>query len=223
MRLAVALAGLHHRLLHVGVEGLAVGLDPLQALGPKGLGELVVHELDALVERLEVRLALGGDQREVELVQDLEQSLHEALQLGVDQPLLRPRHALAVVLELGLQPLQVVAVLGRLRPGPGELVLGRRLIGRGRAGLNRRVLALAVAALVDDADLRPLLVVLPLVVVAHWAFPSSTISPSTTSSSLSAPGVAAASPGGSPPPALDAAVCWPSGVCWYIAWPTAWN
>src|SRR4029453_11549414 len=52
--------------------------------------------------------------------------------------------------------------------------------------------------------------------IPHRSPPSSTISPSTTSFSPSgsAPGA---------PPAAAAAVCCPSGVCWYIAWPIRWN
>src|SRR5262245_27865668 len=117
----------------VGVERLALRLDPLKALGPKRLGKLDVDELDALAKRLEVRLALGCHQRAIELVQHLEQPLYESLELGVDQPLLRSGHALAIVLELGLQTYQVVAVLGRLGTSAGELVGGLGLRGAGGA------------------------------------------------------------------------------------------
>src|SRR5919198_1074416 len=122
------------------ITRVTLGLDTLEPLGPQAVDQLGVDELHALAELLEVGLSLGRNQREVELVEDLEDPQHEGLRGELDRPRLLLQHPLAVVLELGLQALEVVAVLLRLSPRVSELV-GRRggsLRRRGAGRIRRR-------------------------------------------------------------------------------------
>src|SRR2546426_2511378 len=68
---------LEQGLVPCGVERLAFGLDPLQTLPAKDVLEFRVDELDAVQEPVELRLLLRRYQREVELVQHLEEIAHE--------------------------------------------------------------------------------------------------------------------------------------------------
>ena len=72
-------------------------------------------------ELVEVRLLLRGHQRQVELIQDLEQPSDQRLRGHLHRPGLLLQHPLAVVVELGLQPLKVIPVLGRLPLGRFQL------------------------------------------------------------------------------------------------------
>src|SRR5207249_3093276 len=78
----------------------------------------------------------------------LQQTPHDRLRCELDRGRLLPEHALAVVVELGLQPLQVLEVGLRLRASLGEVVddvlaLGLRLRLGGGAGRLGRLLHIA--------------------------------------------------------------------------------
>ena len=158
----------------------------MHALEPFGLqrvDELRVHELDALQEPIEVGLVLGRHQRELEVVEHLEQPPHHRHRPQLRELRLLLRDALAVVVELRLQPPQVVEVLLRLALGGlqiardlGGFLLGapRPASGGGRPGRSGRG-ALVVAQVreppaVRDADARLFLV--PFALVGHLAVTS---------------------------------------------------
>src|SRR5690606_11260524 len=138
--------------------------------------------------------------------------------------------ALAVVVVLGLQPLEVGETLRELGLQRGDLVAGARgAVARGGGGLRRgrrrRRLRPDLAGLGVDAppvaDHRALLLLALAGRGRHDASPfglsSSTISASTTSSSCWSPPWAPAVGPASPAPA-----CAPSGFCAYIAAPIFW-
>src|SRR5581483_4725446 len=150
--LSVARARAHQRLVQLRIERLALRrLDALEPFPAQRVDELRVHELDAVQELVEVRLLLGRHERELELVQDLEQPAHEGLRGHLDRLGLLAQHPLAVVLELRLQAHQVVSVLGgllanRLELGPARrLILGRGT-GPGRASRRLRGEGLALGS-----------------------------------------------------------------------------
>ena len=113
--------------LRVWVER-AVGADLGEPFLRKGVGERTVHEPDTLFEL--ALLVLGRSlQRALEIVEHGHEFLHEALVGARGQLLLVARHPLAVVVELGLQPLERVEVLVTLLDQRGYLVLEDRLLG----------------------------------------------------------------------------------------------
>src|SRR5215208_2273670 len=77
-------------------------------------------------------MLLGGGERPLEVVEHRQELVHQPLVGPRDQALLVARNPLAVVLELGRDPLEVVQVLVALGFQRGDLVL--------RLGLDRRVL-----------------------------------------------------------------------------------
>jgi hypothetical protein len=211
VRFALALTGLHQRFVHRRVERLALRLDALEPFGSQRVQQLRVDELDPLEEPILVHVFAGVEQGELEVVEHLEQPAHHRLRGHLDRGGLLAQHALAVVVELGLQPLQVRAVLVDLRGRRGRLIVAS---GNGRC---TRPLAGDVGepTLVGDLDHRRLVfaavVVAAVALVAHEASPSSTISPSTTSSSVEA---ASSEPGVAPSAPAAPSACW---VFWYIA------
>src|SRR6185503_15064938 len=183
VRLAVALTGLHQGFVLGRVEGLPLGLDPLEPLSAQRVDQLGVDELDPLEQTVPIDVLTGMQQGQLEVVQHLEQPPHHGLGGHLYRVRLLAQHALAVVVELGLEPLQVRAVLLDI-----PIAGGRRLILRGRGGLIARPLPgdIGEATFVGDLDHRRLgiaTLVAPVELVGHEAPPSSTISPSTTSSS----------------------------------------
>src|SRR4029450_8699175 len=72
--------------------------------------ELALQEPNALLQ-LRLLVLLRGRERPLEVVEDGQQLLHEPLVGPRDQALLVARDPLAVVLELGSDPLEVVQVL----------------------------------------------------------------------------------------------------------------
>src|SRR5262245_18222810 len=204
-RLAIALAGLQERLVELGVERLALGVDLLEPIGLQRVRELREHQLHPVEEPVVVRLLRGMHQRELELVEHLEEPAHHRFGRELHGRRLLTQHALAVVVEFRLETLQVLEVGLRLPAGPREVVgdLGR-LRGRrcvdGRAGLHGRLVHGGVGS--------------PLA-IHHEPPPSSTISPSTTSSS---PDAGSVSPPSVPADALASAAG--DGAFWYIACPT---
>src|SRR5262249_26802341 len=94
-------------------------------------------------------------QREVELVHHLEQLADERLGGQVDRARLLAQHALAVVVEFRLEPLQVVEIFGRLRlrlsegapAGGGDVALrGGRFAPSTRAARGRAPAPVALTA-----------------------------------------------------------------------------
>src|SRR5205823_1800846 len=112
-------------LVDVRVE-LAVGLDLGKPLVLERGGELAVHEPDALLE-LCLLVLLGGRERALEVVEHGQQLLDEPLVGPRDQALLVAQDPLAVVLELGRDPLEVVQVLVALGLERRYLLLEREL------------------------------------------------------------------------------------------------
>src|SRR6266508_2383823 len=110
----------HQRLVPFGVERPALGLDPFQALRPEYVPELRVHELDPPEELFEVGGPFRGHEGQVELVQNLEQAPHERLRRALQRVRLLPEGALAEVVELGGETLEVLAVLGGFLLGLGQ-------------------------------------------------------------------------------------------------------
>ena len=106
----------------------AVGLDLGEPLARERVRELAVHEPDALLE-LRLLVLLGGRERPLEVVEHGQQLLHEPLVGPRDQALLVARDPLAVVLELGRDPLEVVQVLVALGLERRHLLLERELTG----------------------------------------------------------------------------------------------
>src|SRR6266545_629569 len=222
--LAFAVARLHQRFVERRVERLALRVDALQPLRAKRLQQLRVHELDPVEELLEVGLSLRGHERQLELVQYLEQAPHQRLGSHLHRAGLFLQHPLPVVVEVGRQALEVVAVLRCLlprlvdRPGLG---LGGPRFARGR---GRRCLTGGIrpdATLVGHAHARPRFLFLPVSPVpAHpdEAPPSSTISPSTTSPSPEEPDSPDEPPAAAWAPDPPAACC-----CAYMACPTFWK
>src|SRR4029077_1664333 len=204
------------RLVHLRIERLALRVHTVQPLGAERVQELRVHELDPVQEPLVVGLLGRVDQRELEVVEHLEQPAHHRFRRHVDGGGLLAQHALAVVVELRRETLQVREVLLLLR-ATRRLVVGS-LDGVGPAGGGRlRALRLREPrepSLVGDLDHRRIVVA----VLGHGPPPSSTISPSTTSSSpeASSPPEGASA---SPPSAGADVAC----VFWYIAWPIRLN
>src|SRR5206468_2344509 len=166
---------------------------------PEALLELGVHELDPVQEPVEVGPLLGSHQRQVELVQDLQEAADEGLGGHLDGARLLLQHPLAVVVELGGQALQVLPELCRFLSRGFELVLRLWSFGLGRVGGS---LVDPNPPLVGYANARAgfVLVMRMLVLVAHELPPSSTISPSTTSPSASGEDASFEPPAGLPPP-----------------------
>ena len=104
-----------------GIE-LAVGRDLLEALALERGAQLAGDERDALLE-LRLLVLAGGDERPLEIVDDREHRLHQPLVGARDQVLLVTRGPLAVVVELGRDPLQLVEVVVALGLDGGEPLL----------------------------------------------------------------------------------------------------
>ena len=112
------------RLVDVRVEG-ALGRDLLEALLAQRVRERAVHEANALLE-LRLLVLVRGHERPLEVVEHGQELLDEPLGGTRDQALLVARGALAVVVELGREALEVVEVLLGLRLGLGEALLSAR-------------------------------------------------------------------------------------------------
>src|SRR3989442_6959812 len=161
-------------------------------------------------EAVEVGLPLGSHQGWLELVQPLEQAAHQRLGGHLHGAGLFLQHPLAVVVELGREALEMVAILLHLLLG--VVAWRRRLalplrVARRRGLARRRGVAFrsvgANAALVGHPHAGARLFLFVSLGSAHpeEAPPSSTISPSTTSPS---PGEPDPSPPGEPPAAASA-------------------
>jgi len=87
------------------VERRAFGLDALQTLGRERVGQLRVDELDALEQSILIDIFGDVQQRQPEIVEDLEQAAHDRFGRHLDRGRLLAQDALAVVVELGLQAL----------------------------------------------------------------------------------------------------------------------
>ena len=109
--------------MDVGVE-LALGLDLGQALARQRLGQGAMHEPNAVLE-LRLLVLLCSAERPLEVVEDGQELLDQPLVGARDQALLIARRPLAVVVELGLDPLERVdqlLVLGPQRLGLVDLL-----------------------------------------------------------------------------------------------------
>ena len=84
----------------------------------------IAQKLDAVQEAVQVWLALRRYQGQFELVQHLQELGHQRLCRQLHRPGLLAQDPLAVVLELGLEPLQVIEVLGRLLLGTVQVRTG---------------------------------------------------------------------------------------------------
>ena len=104
----------------------AVGLDLGEPLALEHVRQLAVHQANAFLE-LGLLVLLGGGERALEIVEHGQQLLHEPLVGPRDQALLVAQDPLAVVLELGRHPLEVVQVLVALGLERGHLLLEREL------------------------------------------------------------------------------------------------
>jgi hypothetical protein len=104
----------------------AVRLDLGEPLARERVRELAVHEPDALLE-LRLLVLLGRSKRPLEVVEHGQQLLDEPLVGPRDQALLVAQDPLAVVLELGRDPLEVVQVLVALGLERRHLLLEREL------------------------------------------------------------------------------------------------
>ncbi len=104
---------------------------PLQALGLQGVDELRVHQLHALEEAVEIGLIGRRHQRQLEVVEDLEQPSGHRHRTQLRQLRLLLHDPLAVVVELCLQPTQVIEVLLGLPLGGLQIAghLGGLLLG----------------------------------------------------------------------------------------------
>ena len=100
--------------MDVGVE-LALGLDLGQALARQRLGQGAVHEPNAVLQ-LGLLVLLGSAERPLQVVEDGQELLDQPLVGARDQALLIARRPLAVVVELGLDPLERVDQLLVLGP-----------------------------------------------------------------------------------------------------------
>src|SRR5829696_2764188 len=130
-RLGVLLLDGDHRLVALGVEGLALGLDPDQALALQDLAERPEDHLDALEHAVEVARLLGRGHGQLEVVEHRQQPGHQRLGGGGGPGRLLAQGALAVVVEVGLEPAQVVEVALGLGPGLGQIGRDRVLLGVG--------------------------------------------------------------------------------------------
>ena len=118
-----------------GSKALADRVDLLQAVGGERGLELLLHELDAAGEGLQVGLGLlRRRQAEGEVVQGGKEVLQEPRRGELPQLLLLAHGAAAEVLKVGDGAQVAVVVVGRLLLGGGER-LGGRAAGSG-AGLS---------------------------------------------------------------------------------------
>ncbi len=115
-----------------------VGLDLLEALAPERRVQLAGDEAHALFE-LRLLVLARGDERPLEIVDDGEHRLHQPLVGARDQILLVTRGPLAVVVELGRDPLQLVEVVVALGLDGLEPLL--QLLGLGGLLLRHYCLA----------------------------------------------------------------------------------
>ena len=139
---------LQHGLGHGGVERLAGGMHPLEPFGLQGRKQAVVQ----LGQRAGVGIGLVGE-RHLERVQHGQQLVDQSFAGPVGRRVLIALHALAVVLEVGLQPAerveelvtlvrQLCRDLGVLGPGDGFerdqcLDVVDHVVARGRRGRTR--------------------------------------------------------------------------------------
>src|SRR5215211_7029966 len=135
-RLGVLLLDGDHGLVALGVEGLALGLDPDEALGLEHLAELAEDHLDALEHAVEVPRPLGRGDGQLEVVQHRQQPRHQCLGGGGGPGRLLAQGPLAVVVEVGLEPAQVVEVALGLGPGLVQVGRDRVLLGLDPVGLD---------------------------------------------------------------------------------------
>src|SRR5439155_2931185 len=84
---------------------------------------------------VELGVALGVHEREIELVEDLEELADQRLGRHVHRPSLLLDHPLAVVVELGLQTLQVLAVLCGLPTNLVEILARDLRLGHAGGGV----------------------------------------------------------------------------------------
>ena len=120
---------LAHRLVGVGIEGLAHRVDPLEALLGQDIVQLAGHRHQgAPVSRLGVPEVLGG---QIQRVQHGQHLLHQGHRGAGHLIGLLLDHPLLVVLELGLQTSEGVEVLVALVEGQGQrIVLGEHVVHR---------------------------------------------------------------------------------------------
>ena len=111
--------------MHVRVE-LAVRRDRRETLALEELLELAVDELDAFFE-LRLLVRVGGLERPLQIVEHRQKLLHDPLAGPRDQAFLVARGPLAVVVEVGLDPLERVDQL---------LVLGAQRLELDHLGLS---------------------------------------------------------------------------------------
>src|SRR5205823_2815793 len=109
------------RLVDVRVEA-AVRLDLGEALALESRLQLLMDQTNALLE-LCLFVRLGGGKRPLEVVERRQQLLDQPLMGARDQALLVTRGPLAVVVEVGRDPLEVVQVLVPLCLERGEPLL----------------------------------------------------------------------------------------------------
>src|SRR5262245_5565817 len=167
-----------------------------------------MHEAHALLE-LGLLVLLCGVERPLEVVEHGQQLVEDALVRARRERLLLAGSPLAVVVELGREPLQAVEVLGRLGLGGGEPGLQLRLalscLG-GRADLCRGNLPVPPDPLhrsaVADGRLRARPPVAVRIGHGRFASSSSTTSYSASSTTSSSVDVEPPLP---PPPACEAA------------------
>ena len=128
MRLARALV-LEDGLVLVGVERRAVGLDPLEARLLEHRHELRADAHHAVAHLLGLGRVTAGQaaERAVERVEHREEVLDQPLGGALDERRLLAQHALAVVLEVGLDPAQRVDELVALARQLGQILLDRGL------------------------------------------------------------------------------------------------
>jgi hypothetical protein len=119
----IGVLALPDRLVDLRVELVAERVDDLDALFPEDVEHLLLYHLNARQQMLEVTACGGVVDRAFEIIEDREQLLDDPLAGTRDQVTLVARHAPAVVLELGLEPLRRLEMSGSLRTGGLELTL----------------------------------------------------------------------------------------------------
>jgi hypothetical protein len=99
------------RFVMLGIER-AFGLDTLEAFVDENLVEVLVDELEAPHYRFAWIVFASRSESSLEIVDDRQQSLDDAEARAFDELGLLADDALAVVLEVGLQPLELVETIG---------------------------------------------------------------------------------------------------------------
>ena len=115
--------GLTHGLMLVGVEVLSERIDPLDALLGEHVEHLLKHHAHAIGEMLTAAARLHVRERPFKVVERWQHLRDHPLPGTLGRILRVARYPLAIVVEVGLQPLSGIEVRGGFPPRTLELVL----------------------------------------------------------------------------------------------------